>query len=319
MLVAVAMIGVGAFMSWEMFRFFTEAYRHRGPAAKAEFAHPSSTLPKPVVGSAGAVAPWQNVLSEFGQAAQFAKSSHITHAEMRVDQATSEMEDARVHSRVAPASFFSRAAHELDAILKAQPASVQDGVPGTAGSRLVEHVAQARIELAEVRSAGEPLPAGSVLASDALAKQASADEAAAGAVKAASTSEMPTLPAGHIVINAPREIAEKGALDPKTLGGSFLDASMMPDDVEILLPPATRELTDDVRVNDLTIAGAAQTLDGIHWNHVTFIETRLRYEDGQLDLHDVRFIRCTFGFPSDERGASIANAIALGKTTFTLQ
>jgi hypothetical protein len=74
-----------------------------------------------------------------------------------------------------------------------------------------------------------------------------------------------------------------------------------------------------VRVENLTIAGASQTLDGIHWRNITFIGTRLRYEDGQLDLQNVRFVHCTFGFPSDARGAQIANAIVQGQTSLTIQ
>lgn len=325
MLIALAMIAIGAFMSWETLRYFMQMYAHReSPASASTTANTPARVATPA-------APWQqDVLSDFQHAAQSAKSGDITNAEMQVDQATSEMEDARVRSKAATGDFFSRASDALDGILKAQPASAADAAPGMTVGRLFEHVTQARIEVAEMRSLQEPMPLGSALAANVLANAVNADSEP-GAVKVAAAdavpggqalnlgaSAAPKLPPGHIVVNDPRELAANEELDPALLGGSFLDASLMPDELEILLPPETRKFSDNVRVEDLTIAGASQTLDGIHWRNVTFIGTRLRYEDGQLDLHNVRFVHCTFGFPSDQRGASIANAIALGKTSLTI-
>jgi hypothetical protein len=88
---------------------------------------------------------------------------------------------------------------------------------------------------------------------------------------------------------------------------------------EILMPPVTRSFSDKVSVENLTLTGAAQTLDGIHWRNVTFIGTHLRYEGGPLDLDNVRFVRCRFGFDAKENGARLANAIALGQTSITIE
>ncbi len=93
----------------------------------------------------------------------------------------------------------------------------------------------------------------------------------------------------------------------------------MPDTSEILLPPVSRSFADHIRVEDVTIVGAAQTLDGIRWRNVTFIGTRLRYEGGQLDLQNIQFVRCRFGFTADDRGARLANAIALGQTSVIIE
>jgi len=38
-----------------------------------------------------------------------------------------------------------------------------------------------------------------------------------------------------------------------------------------------------------------------------------------VDLHDVRFIHCMFGFPSDDRGGRLATAIARGQTTVVIE
>jgi hypothetical protein len=108
-------------------------------------------------------------------------------------------------------------------------------------------------------------------------------------------------------------------LNPAKLGGNLLDATSMPSSAEILEPPPSRIFADNVHVENLTIAGAAQTLDGIHWKSVTFIGTHLRYEGGEVDLHNVRFIHCMFGFPSDDRGGRLATAIARGQTTVVIE
>jgi hypothetical protein len=153
--------------------------------------------------------------------------------------------------------------------------------------RLKEHAALMRIELAQFRSSMEVIP------------------------------PQPG-DANRIGIGAPREIARDATLDPKSLGGSMLDATVMPSSAEILEPPFSRLFVDNVRVENLTLAGAAQTLDGMHWKDVTFVGTRLRYEGGEVDLHNVHFVRCTFGFTTDERGVRLANAIALGQTSLVI-
>jgi hypothetical protein len=94
---------------------------------------------------------------------------------------------------------------------------------------------------------------------------------------------------------------------------------LMPSSAEILEPPSSRLFVDNVRVENLTLGGAAQTLDGMHWKNVTFIGTRLRYEGGEVDLQNVHFIRCTFGLTTDERGTRIATAVALGRPSLVIE
>jgi hypothetical protein len=123
----------------------------------------------------------------------------------------------------------------------------------------------------------------------------------------------------RVAFAAPREVAANTTVNPALLGGGYIDATAMPSSAEVLLPPATRSFHDNVRVENVTIAGASQTLDAIHWLNVTFVGTRLRYEKGPLDLENVHFIGCTFGFPTDVHGSRLANAIALGQTSFTAE
>jgi len=153
---------------------------------------------------------------------------------------------------------------------------------------LIEHVTETRVELAELRS--------SMLLPPVVAN-----------------------PTSRVSPNGPRQVAAQQTLDPTALGGSYVDATLMADTLEILMPPITRSFSDGVSVHDLTFAGAAQTLDGIHWRNVAFISTHLRYEGGPLDLRNVNFARCRFGFVADARGARLANAIALGQASITIE
>jgi hypothetical protein len=160
--------------------------------------------------------------------------------------------------------------------------------PAPDNARLAEHATLMRIELAQLRSAMDAGPA-----------QSAAPK--------------------PVNISAPRSIARDSTLDPKALGGNILDATMMPSSAEIVEPPFSRLFVDNVRVENLTLEGATQTLDGIHWRNVTFKGMRLRYQGGEVDLHDVHFVRCTFGFANGERSARLASAIALGQSSIVIE
>lgn len=156
--------------------------------------------------------------------------------------------------------------------------------------RLLEHVTLARISLAEFRS--------SLAAEPAL-----------------------TLEEKRVSIGVPRELAAGDTLSPASFGGRVLDATLMPGTAEVLLPPSSRAFSDNIRVENLIVQGAAQTLDGIRWRNVVFVDTRLRYEGGELDLENVQFVRCRFGFTTADRsgrGARLATAIAQGQSSLRL-
>jgi hypothetical protein len=216
-------------------------------------------------------------------AANDAAAGSLGAAEMGVDRADSMITTARVLNSGAPTDFFAPALAEFDHIVRQHPDD----------QRLFEHVTLARISLAELRSAQNPDP------------------------PAATRGDKSPAP---LSIGAPREIAANQILNPAAIsGGNFIDATLMPDTSEILLPPSSRAFADNIRVENLTFEGAAQTLDGIRWRNVIFIGTRLRYEGGPLDLQNVQFIRCRFGFVNDDRGARLASAIANGKTSLTIE
>ena len=261
-----------------------------------------------------AVAAWQTALSDaLEQAVAQGVGGNITAAEMQTDRAAAILMSTRMQAQVAAPDFFEHTVRELDRVLRTHPDN----------ERLVEHVTLARIELAQLRSAQAALPEGT-------------GGAEVGAPKIGGASEMGSANRGmnvgpdaraphavnipeHVVLAAPRALTADELLDPAALRGNYIDATLMPDTSEILLPPSTRVMADGVRVDGLTIAGAAQTLDGIRWKDVTFVGTRLRYEGGEVSLQNVRFKNCTFGFSTNDRGARLADAIALGRQSFVMQ
>jgi hypothetical protein len=335
--------------------------------------------------AAGIIPGWQrDVIVALDEAQRHASEGDATETNVAVDRAASLVIVARLRSQPTPPDFFDDALAKLDQILAAYHTN----------SRLTEHVTDARIELAELRSSIEPVPPGTPQSlnidellvatatgatappSSAVAKSSApsganhppaaspnsvpagnsesannsssatnsgsasspsssgSSKAAANSSSASATSNSksasnassagnsksaPNVAASQVFVGAPRILAIGAVLNPASLGGNLLDATSMPSSAEILEPPPSRIFADNVHVENLTIVGAAQTLDGIHWKNVTFIGTHLRYEGGEVDLHDVRFIHCMFGFPSDDRGGRLATAIARGQTTVVIE
>jgi hypothetical protein len=293
---------LAATLVWHGLRF---AFDRGGYFVSAPAPEATNPAPRPTV------ALWQSdALGSLESGAREAQAGNITAAEVAVDRAASMIEAARVESRTTSSDFFDVANRSLDRVLEPHPEN----------GRLFEHVTTARIDLAQLRSA----LAAATAPPDSNAR---ATNTQSSVPNAASDSRVGALPhvgrsparADKVVIASPREIASNHLLDPSVLGGDSIDATLMPETLEILLPPSTRLFVDNVRVQNLTLEGASQTLDGIHWKNVTFIGTRLRYESGELDLQNVRFVRCTFGLPTDPRGARLANAIALGQSSFTIE
>jgi hypothetical protein len=257
---------------------------------------------------------WQTALSDaLEQAVAQGTAGNITATEMQADRAATIIMSTRMQGLTATPEFFERTVRELDRVLRTHPDN----------ARLLEHVTLARIELAQLRSAQPVTPA----ADGEDESTAPKDENSAGKVMPSSGANIgPEARAphavsvpGHVILAAPRTLAANELLDIAALHGNYIDATLMPDASEILLPPSTRVMADGVRVDGLTFAGAAQTLDGIRWKNVSFVGTRLRYEGGEMSLQNVRFTNCTFGFSADERGARLADAIALGQRSFVIQ
>jgi hypothetical protein len=296
------LVALAATLVWHGLRLVFDRGGISGGAPTAE-----AKSPAPAAG----VALWQNdALASLESGAREAQAGNITAAEVAVDRAASMIEAARVASRTTSSDFFDVASGSLDRVLEPHPEN----------ERLFEHVTTARTDLAQLRSAlsaGPAAPESNAAATAGRSSVPASDtDTRAGAPPSVHSA---SATGAGIAIGSPRGVASNTVLDPSSLGGDTIDATLMPETLEILLPPSTRLFVDNVRVQNLTIEGASQTLDGIHWKNVTFIGTRLRYESGELDLQNVHFVRCTFGLPTDQRGARLANAIALGRSSITIE
>ena len=264
------------------------------------------------------LAAWEADVAEALQTATAQGSTgNITAAEVEVDRAASIIMSARMQGQAVSPDFWTRSVAALDHLLQTKPDN----------SRLLEHVTLARIELADLRSseqgthAGNGVAPASTQATDAPNMNTYPGASATPILNVGPGTQAPhaTSVPGHVVIASPQAVSVEGVINPATLGGDYLDATLMPETSEVLLPPFTRNFNDNVRVEGLTIEGASQTLDGVRWKNVTFIGMRLRYEGGSISLQNVKFVRCRLGFITDERGARLANAIALGETSIEIQ
>ncbi len=310
-----------AVLAWQGVQYALHS-RHRGARANvAVYDDTTYARHAPTTPATGVIPSWQrDVIVALDEAQRHASEGGVTETNIAIDRAASIVTVARLRAQPTPPDFFDDALAKLDQILAAYHTN----------SRLTEHVTQARIELAELRSSLEPVPPGTpqsvnidellvATATGATAPAPPQPASAASKSNAQSSTSAKDAAPGQVSIGAPRILATGALLNPASAGGNLLDATSMPSRSEILEPPASRIFSDNVRVEDLTIAGAAQTLDGIHWKNVTFIGTRLRYEGGEVALHNVRFIHCSFGFTSDDRGGRLATAIARGQTTTVIE
>jgi hypothetical protein len=307
-LLAATLVGTLAWQGIQSLRHSAPKYAVNGPSGSANYVARNETM------SGSNAAAWQSdVANALQTAAAQGGAGNITAAEVEVDRAASIVMSARMQAQSAPPEFYARNLTSLDGVLKTQPDN----------SRLLEHVTMARIELADLRSA-EP---GSKSGADVAKNEDTPDiktypgATATPMLNVGPGSQAPhsvTVP-GHVVIASPRALNAQSVLDRASLGGNYLDATLMPETSEVLLPPSTRNFNDDVRVEGLTIEGASQTLDGMRWRNVTFVGMRLRYEGGQVSMQNVKFVRCRFGFTTDERGARLADAIALGQSSIEIQ
>lgn len=251
----------------------------------------------PAVARPGQLSAWQDdVKLSLDASLRDAQAGNITAAEMDADRAASILQSARMQAisptRNVSANFdlFSSADESLERVIHAKPDN----------DRLAEHVRLVEIGLAELRSSLTRTTNRELSAGLPTARSSAPDQ-------------------NDVVARAPRTISANVLLNPAALGGNYLDATAMPYSAEILEPPSTRAFADNIRVEDITFSGAAQTLDGIRWRNVVFVDTRLRYEGGPLSLQNVQFIRCTFGFTTDERAGRLASAIALGQTSLQIE
>lgn len=97
---------------------------------------------------------------------------------------------------------------------------------------------------------------------------------------------------------------EGGAFDASSITGSFIEPAAP--------PPGASGLP---RVKGTIIQGGIQTLDGIEWDHATFIGTRIVYKGGQIKLvNGTTFINCTFEAQLSPQAVDLTTYVALSES-----
>jgi hypothetical protein len=306
LLLAAALVGTLAWQGFQAVMHPTPKYPTVTVPGNANYTARAGTAP-----GASATPAWQADVADALQAAtKQGTAGNVTAAEVEVDRAGSIVMSARMQGQKPAPDFYVKNLDALDRALQTQ----------STNARMLEHVTLARMELADLRSSDDGT--GNATDSNEAPDMTSYPGASATPISNvgpdAEARHAKSIP-GHVVMASPRAIGGDAEVDPGMVGGNYLDATLMPETSEVLLPPATRKLADGVRVEGLTIEGASQTLDGVRWRNVTFVGMRLRYEGGEISLQNVKFVRCRFGFTTDERGAKLADAIALGKTSIEIQ
>jgi hypothetical protein len=69
-----------------------------------------------------------------------------------------------------------------------------------------------------------------------------------------------------------------------------------------LAPNRDGKLPARVFIGQSLIYGGTQVLDGITWDHDTFVGSRIQYRGGRLNLNKLLFINCTFDVVDNQRG-----------------
>lgn len=117
------------------------------------------------------------------------------------------------------------------------------------------------------------------------------------------------------VVDVPMEHAVKMLGPDSGITGVEYDAQKLTGDVIVLGPVLRGRMSENVIFDNDKIVGASQMLDGIHWRNTIFVGTHIRYNGGEVELTNVRFINCTFEFPNNERGRRLVNYAALLPTS----
>jgi len=211
--------------------------------------------------------------------AQYAKRGEFTLAIKSAEEADRAMREAAVSKVPATPEFFKQVSDAINSVSPRQP-------------ELSTKFNQLRVSLAAYRSALNPVPS--------LPKQ-TAELPKTGPPFTLTMNLYPTLTSIVIPLG---QITTEGY-------GAGLDCRSMKPGQEIFIPVPRSLDRFPEPVRGLILVGATQTLDYMTLEDVTFVNTNIKYLGGPVRLRNVRFVNCTFDFPSNNFGHQIAEYAAL--------
>jgi hypothetical protein len=74
-----------------------------------------------------------------------------------------------------------------------------------------------------------------------------------------------------------------------------------------LAPNRDGKMPARVSIGNSLIYGGTHVLDGIMWDHDTFVGSRIQYHDGRVSLNALRFINCTFDVIDSPNGDRVVD------------
>lgn len=171
-----------------------------------------------------------------------------------------------------------------------------NNLPAVSDADISSRLLSARVALAEYHSALQTGP-------DIPSKEV--------ALKVASGSPVTAQPMNG---DAVYRVSGQLILLPKTnwqAPGAVVDGSAIPTGTDLLQTSSGSLAKNGASISGLTLDGVTQTLDGVEWKDVTFVNSRIRYHGGDLKLDNVHFVHCTFEVPESDRGAQLAGYATL--------
>lgn len=138
----------------------------------------------------------------------------------------------------------------------------------------------------------------------------------------ADTLTMPPSSRGEVKASTGIYMITKGLEIPPNVSfvgyGAAIDGSAIPRTSDMLTPRSMQLSKNRNEVEGLTLIGASQDLGGIFWNHVTFLNERIKYSGGSLRLEHVRFVNCTFEIAHHPESSKILEYAALRRDSLNV-
>lgn len=106
---------------------------------------------------------------------------------------------------------------------------------------------------------------------------------------------------------------EAATVDRTTLPASVLIAGNAAP-FDFFVTPFIRRLANGPQIISVGFMFGRQTLDGFHWKDVVFVNSLIRYEGGEVELQNTRFVHCTFQMSDTPRSNKVASYIALDQS-----
>lgn len=203
--------------------------------------------------------------------------------------ARSVISRAKQNSVPPPAGYFEKAIKTINQVT----------VP--LSPDVAREIFSTRVALAEYRSILEPMP--------------KFPEKYHSAAPGTPLSAIPSFGRAVIRFNAPVPVGRDVVTH---FNGAFLDGSAVPSGNDLLEIPSGPVDENKIVMQEGAIFNVTQTLDGVEWKDMVFVNSHIKYRGTGVKLENVRFVNCTFDLPTNAQGAELADYVALDEKNLAI-